>query len=299
MLPDFTYYRVMSTAEAVQLLGAHKGEAKILAGGTDLIWQMKQGNIWGKPCPRYLVSIRDVTNLQYLRSQDGDILLGANVTHRDVELSRLIKKELGALHDACSQVGSLQIRNVATVVGNICNASPSADTAAPLLALGAAVRVLGPRGERTIALTDLYRGPGQLVLEPDELVVEITIPQPPGLAGSAYSKLAHRKAMDIATIGVATYVHCTPDKNHIKEARIALNTAAPTPIRAYEAESVLKGARVREENIHEAANSAAKHASPRTSFRSTSEFRREMIRVFVRRSLMKALERIQSESVYR
>lgn len=296
VLPDFNYFRVGSTSESVEILTEHKGEARILAGGTDLFWQMKHGSAWGKPCPKHLVSMRDIISLKYLRIQDSNISIGANATHREVELSPLVKRKLSALHDACSQVGSVQIRNVATVAGNICNAAPSADTAAPLLALGAVARVLGPQGERTVALKDLYLGPGELVLEPDEILLKIDMRQPQDLAGSAYLRLARRKAMDIAMIGVATYVQCTPDKCHVTKARIALSTVAPTPIRAYEAESVLNGARINEESLQEAADLAAKQASPRTSFRSTSEYRREMIRVFVRRSLEKALERIQPES---
>lgn len=295
-LPDFSYYRVGSTSEAMEILTAHKGEAKILAGGTDLIWQLKHGSTWGKPCPKHLVSLHDIASLKYLHSQNGSISIGAKTTHREVELSPLVKSKFSALHDACSQVGSVQIRNVATVAGNICNAAPSADTAAPLLALGAIARIVGPQGERTIALKDLYVGPGELVLEPDEMLLQIEVPHPPTLAASAYLKLARRKAMDIAMIGVAAYVHCTPDKGRVEKARIALSTVAPTPIRAYEAEGVLNGARLTEDSIQEAANLAAKHASPRTSFRSTSEYRREMIRVFVSRTLKRVLERIHPES---
>jgi carbon-monoxide dehydrogenase medium subunit len=296
MLPNFDYHRVQSISEAVQLLAACKGEAKILAGGTDLLLQMEQRNVWGKPCPKHLVSMRYITSLNYIRLQDGDIAIGANVTHREAGLSPLIGKELSALHDATCQVGSVQIRNVATIAGNLCNAAPSADTAAPLLALGAILKVVGPQSERLIALSSFYRGPGQTVLEPDEVLREICIPQRPALAESAYIKLARRKAMDLALLGVATYLCLEPDKSHVKEVRIGLNTAAPTPIRACKAEAVLKGYRLSDEFIEEAARIAATEASPRSSFRSTSEYRREMIRVFVLRSLRKTLERIQRVS---
>lgn len=296
MLPDFEYHRAKSISEAVQLLNTYKGEAKILAGGTDLLLQMEQGSIWGKPCPKHLVTLRDVNTLDYIRLQDGNILMGANVTHRRAELSPLIGKELKALHDATCQVGSVQIRNVATIAGNICNATPSADTAAPLLALGAFVKVIGPQGDRSIFLSAFFRGPGQIVLQPDEVLREICIPQPPVLSGSAYLKVARRKAMELALLGVATYVRLSTDRSLVEEVRIGLNTAAPTPIRAYKAEAVLKGAQVSEEVIHEAATTAALEASPRTSFRSTTEYRRELIRVFVRRSLLKALDRIEGAS---
>ena len=293
MLPDFEYYRVQSIAEAVQLLAGYRGEAKILGGGTDLLLQMEQGNIWGNQCPKHLVSVRGATSLDYIRLQDGDILIGSNVTHREAETSLLIQKELSALHDATCQVGSVQIRNVATIAGNICNAAPSADTAAPLLALGAMVKAVGPQGERSIALSDFYRGPGQTVLATDEIVREISVPRRPSFTGSAYIKLSRRKAMDLALLGVAAYVCLEADRIHVKEVRIGLNTAAPTPIRVCKAESVLKGVRLSDGVLNEAASAAAREASPRSSFRSTSEYRREMVRVLVRRSLLTALGRLK------
>ncbi len=293
MLPDFEYHRARNIDEAIQLLAAYKGAVKILAGGTDLLLQMEQGNIWGGPCPNHLVSMRDITSLKYIRPENGDILVGANATHRDAELSLLVKKELSALHDAACQVGSVQIRNVATIAGNICNAAPSADTSAPLLALGAMVKAESPRGKRSIALSDFYRGPGQTVLATDEVVGEISIPRRPSLASSAYMKLSRRKAMDLALLGVAVYVCLEADENHVKEVRIALSTAAPTPIRACKAESVLKGVRLSDGVLNEAASAAATEASPRTSFRSTSEYRREMVRVLVRRSMLTALGRLR------
>lgn len=203
------------------------------------------------------------------------------------------KNELGALHDAVCQVGSVQIRNIATIAGNICNAAPSADTASPLLVLGTTVRVLGPKGERVIAMTDFFRGPGKSVLELDEILLEMSIPKCPALSSSAYLKLGRRKAMDLALIGVATFVTCSPDKNHLKEVRIAVTTAAPTPIPLYHVERLFKDMPISEKSLHEAASLASAEASPRSSFRSTEEYRREMIQVLVPRALKKALERIK------
>lgn len=295
MLPDFQYLRAQSLSEAIGLLTANKGKGRILAGGTDLLLQMGQGNIWGNPCPTHLISLRDIADLGTIRLEDREIVIGANVTHREVELSSFVKSELSALHDASGQVGSVQIRNVATIAGNICNAAPSADTAAPLLALGAVVKAIGPKGERTIALSDFYRGPGRTVLEADEILREIRIPQLPAFSGSAYIKLARRKAMDLALLGVAIYISVTPEKSHVVDVRIGLNTAAPTPIRPYKAEEILKGVQLNGEAIDEAAAVAARDASPRSSFRSTSEYRRQIIQVLVRRSLHKALDRVRDQ----
>ena len=289
MLPPFHYHRAESVGEAVEILTAHPGEAKILAGGTDLLLQMQRGQV----SFRHLVSTRHIGAIKYLSSQDGHIVLGANTTHRQAELSPLVRKELGALHDAVCRIGSVQVRNVATVAGNLCTAVPSADSAAPLLALGAVLRVLGPQGERMIPLADFFRGVRSTALQADEVLLEIRIPRPPVYSGSAYLKLGRRKAMDLALIGVATYARFSPDKTRFEEVRIALSTVAPTPIRAYGAEKLLSAAPVSDIAMKEAAEQAAAEASPRTSLRSTAEYRREMIKVLVVRSLRQALDRVE------
>jgi CO/xanthine dehydrogenase FAD-binding subunit len=289
MLPPFHYHRVESIGEAVEILAAYRGEAKILAGGTDLLLQMQRGQV----SFRHLVSMRRITAMTYLYAQEGHIILGANTTHRQAELSPLVQKELGALHDAVSQVGSVQVRNVATVAGNLCTAVPSADSAAPLLALGAALRTLGPQGERMIPLANFFQGLRSTALREDEVLHDIRVPRPPVYSGSAYLKLSRRRAMDIAIIGVATYIRCSPDKARFEEVRIALSTVAPTPIRAYGAEKLLSAAPVSELAIKQAAEQAAAEASPRTSLRSTAEYRREMIKILLMRSLRQALDRVK------
>jgi carbon-monoxide dehydrogenase medium subunit len=289
MLPPFHYHRVESVGEAVEILAAYRGEAKILAGGTDLLLQMQRGQV----SFRHLISMRRIGAIKYLSLQDGYIVLGANTTHRQAELSPLVQKELGALHDAVCRVGSVQVRNVATVAGNLCTAVPSADSAPPLLALGAVLRVLGPQGERMIQLTDFFRGVRSTALQADEVLLEIRVPRPPVYSGSAYLKLARRRAMDLALIGVAIYVRCSSDKMRFEEVRIALSTVAPTPIRAYGAEKLLSAAPVSDVAMKEAAELVAKEASPRTSLRSTAEYRREMIKVLVGRSLRQALDRVE------
>jgi carbon-monoxide dehydrogenase medium subunit len=289
MLPPFHYHRVESVREAVEILAAYRGEAKILAGGTDLLLQMQRGQV----SFQHLISMRRIGAIKYLSLQDGYIVLGANTTHRQTELSPLAQKELGALHDAVCRVGSVQVRNVATVAGNLCTAVPSADSAAPLLALSAVLRVLSPRGERMIQLADFFQGVRSTALQADEVLLEIRIPRPPLYSGSAYLKLARRRAMDLALIGVAIYVRCSPDKMRFEEVRIALNTVAPTPIRAYGAEKLLSAVPTSDIAMKQASEEAAKEASPRTSLRSTAEYRREMIKVLVGRSLRQALSRVE------
>ena len=178
-LPDFTYHRARSFPEALKLLSEHKGDAKILAGGTDLLLQMKRGNVWGRPSPKHLLSLRGLSELDFLEAGENVIRMGANVTHREAELSAMVANELGALSDALRQLASVQIRNIATIAGNICNAAPCADTAAPLMALGANVRIASIANEREVDLKDLFRGPGKVDVKSDEILKEIRIPRPP------------------------------------------------------------------------------------------------------------------------
>lgn len=293
LLPDFTYHRADGLSEALTLLQRYRREARILAGGTDLLLHMKRGNVWGGPCPAHLVSLRNVEEIKGLTREDGHIRIGAATTHREAEVSALVADELTALNDAVRQLASVQIRNIATIAGNVCNAAPCADTAAPLMALGTVATIAGPAGERAVDMKDLFRGPGQVDVGPAEILKEFRIPVPPDGAASAYLRVARREAMDITIAGVAVYLCCTPDKKKINAARIALNTVAPKPIRAFEAEKVLIDAAPAEAVFSEAGRVAAAHATPRTSFRSTAEYRREMVAVLVRRALVQALGRIK------
>jgi CO/xanthine dehydrogenase FAD-binding subunit len=238
------------------------------------------------------VSLKRLKDLDGLEPAEDTIRLGANVTHRTAELSSLVRNELGALYDAVVQLASVQIRNVATVAGNICNAAPCADTAAPLMALGTKVNTIGPEGEKYLNLEDLFLEPGRIKLNPGELLKEFRIPRPPELSSSVYERATRRKSMDITIVGVAVYLCLDSDRKHIKDVRIALNTVAPVPIRAFEAEKRMLGATAAIKLFVEASNIAAKHSSPRTSFRSTEAYRREMVNIFVRRAMEKALRRI-------
>jgi carbon-monoxide dehydrogenase medium subunit len=257
----------------------------LLAGGTDLLLQIKKGKI----SPGHLVSVRRLPGLASIHQHADHITIGANVTHRQVETSGLIASSLGSLSDACGKVGSVQVRNVATIVGNVCNAVPSCDTACPLLVHGAVVKATGRAGDRTIPLDSFFVGPGRTTLDPDEIVTAIAVPVPPPGTGSAYVKHSRRRAMDLALVGVAAYIEYGDER--IARARIALGTAAPTPIRAYGAEESLLGDVPSEQAFKDAASIAVGEASPRSSYRSTAQYRSEMIRVLVEHALQTALLR--------
>jgi CO/xanthine dehydrogenase FAD-binding subunit len=238
------------------------------------------------------------------------------VTHRMIEKSELIKKDFSALADAVGWLGSIQIRNVATIGGNICTAAPSADTATPLLVLGTQVKIKNLKEERTVPIDEFFKGPGETVLRSGEMIKELMIPKPLPHTGSAYYKLQRRLALDLPILGVSVLLSL--DKNKItcsdilcttspissilhkmeedqivcKEVRIALGVAAPTPIRAVKAEALLRGKYLSDELLEEAAETAAKEAQPRDSIRGEAWYRRDMIKVLVKRMSMKSIERV-------
>ncbi|RLA91253.1 MAG: xanthine dehydrogenase family protein subunit M [Deltaproteobacteria bacterium] len=232
--------------------------------------------------PDVLISLRSVPNMAYIKDEKDKIRIGSMTTHRELETSTVIKEKLTALYDAVINLGSVQIRNVATIGGNIANAAPSADTACPLLVLDASCLLISSKGEREVELKDFFIAPGETVMKQDEILKEFIIPKPSKLSGSAYWKLSRRKAMDLPILGVAISLAMNEDKS-IKKARIGLGVAAPTPIRAFKAEEFLTGKFLTDEVLAEAGNIASKEASPRDSIRGEAWYRREMIRVLTKR----------------
>jgi carbon-monoxide dehydrogenase medium subunit len=209
------------------------------------------------------------------------------VTSRAIEISPVVQEKYPGLLQAVRELGSIQVRNRATIVGNICRASPSADTLPPLIADGASARIFGPAGDRKVALEDFFTGPGRTVLERDELVTEITIPPPPPRTGKIYIKHGRRKAMELATVGVA--VSLTLEDDACREARIALGAVAPTPIRARQAEALLRDRAISERLIETAAQAAMAEVLPISNVRASAEYRRQMVGVLTKRALTHAI----------
>lgn len=285
-LRAFEYLEPMSVKEAVSMLAKHRGEAKILAGGTDLLPFMKMRMLK----PSYVVNIKKIPNLDYVKySVKGGLRIGALTTFRNVEKSELIKEKYPLLLDAATTMGSTQVRNVATVAGNICNASPAADMAPPLLVLDSRLRIAGRRGERTIPLENFFAGPDKNVLDPAEMLTEIQSRSLPRGTGTAFLKIG-RVSMDLAKVSVAVAFRSV--KGTCESLRIALGATAPTPIRAKRAEKLLEGRRLDDKVIEEAAQTASDEAKPRPSLRSTVEYKREAVRVLVRRAMQTALSRV-------
>ena len=285
-LPAFKYLMPETVAEACSLLSQYKGKAKIIAGGTDLLPKMQMRVM----APEYLVGLKNITGMNYIQYDEVDGLrFGAMATIHEIETSPVVRERYEVLFHAVSSMASTQIRHMGTVAGNICNAVPSAETAPALIVLGARLKVVSPRGERVIPIEDFFTGPSRTVLEEDELLVEIQIPVMPAHSGGAYLKHTLRRAMDLAMVGVATFmVH---EQDSCKEVKIALGAVAPTPIRVVQAEEVLRNKKVTDRLIQKAAEEAAKGALPISDMRSSAEYRTEMIEVLARRALRSAWEK--------
>jgi len=284
-LDKFEYQAPDSLPEVLRILESEAGGGRVLAGGTDLVVQMKQGLVR----PSRLIDVKRVPELNRLewRAEEG-LRIGAAVPFDRLLAFTGLPEAFGILWQACSLIGSMQIRNRGTIGGNICNAAPSADSAPALLCLGASVLVASSQAERIISLEDFFLAPGKTALADDELLVEIMIPTPAESSAGCYLRHTTREEMDIAMAGTGSFLTLAPRQEHLESARIALGAVAPTPIRARGAETVLTGKAITGEVIEEASMKAAEEAVPISDLRGSQEYRREIVRVLVRRTLMKA-----------
>ncbi len=282
-LPPFEYLRPKTIQEACSLLSQYKEQARIITGGTDLLLKMRLREV----VPQYVIGLKSIPDLDYIEHDEANGLrLGALATINAIETSPIVKHKFPVLSQAASAMASVQIRHLATVVGNLCSALPSADMAPGLIVLGANLKIASTRGERIIAVEDFFAAPGESALAPDELVVEVQVPNPPPHSGMVYIKHTLRAAMDLAIVGVAVLIAL--EKDTCTEAKICLGVAAPTPIRATKAEEVLKGKPFDANLVKEAAEAAAAESRPRSSRRASAEYRREMVMVLTQRALNQA-----------
>ena len=282
-MPRFEYLKPQSFQDVLELLQDDTpNRYRVFAGGTDLMDQLKQRKI---DVPETVIDLKGLAELDYIKfDKSTGLRIGALTTVTDVAKSPEIEQHYQALSQGAREIASIQIQNRATITGNICNAVSSADSAPPLLALGAEVICASGKGERTIKIEDFFTGPGKTVLQPDELVREITLPPPAEGSDSVYLKLAPRGRMDLAWVGVAVAVEII--EGSFSEIGIGLGAVAPTPLRATKAEAALRGAKIDQENIDKAAAIASSETSPReNSFRAGGEYRHMMVEVLVKRAL--------------
>ncbi|MDP2603610.1 MAG: xanthine dehydrogenase family protein subunit M [Deltaproteobacteria bacterium] len=280
-LPFFDYYRPTTLAETLTAMERLDGNLCVLAGGTDLLVAMKER----RGTHPALLDIKAVPELAGIRADNGTLCLGATVTTRAVAASPLVRERVPVLCQSLKLLGSMQIGNRATIGGNLSNGSPASDSAPPLLALGASVKLVGKAKERWVPLDNFFIGPKKTVIE-GELLVEVRVPASPGGRGIFY-KLGPRNAPeDICIVSAAVYGVPDGETGAWKELRIALGAVAPTPIRARIAEERLKGQPLEPKLVDEAARIAAdKDAQPISDIRGSADYRREMVYVLVKRAL--------------
>ena len=283
-LPKFEYLQPGTLEEALSVLAANKEKVRVLAGGTDLIVQLRRREI---AVPDYVADIKKISQLKKIVFDEQGLRIGALVPISEIAALADIKKDYKALADAAAIVASPQIRNRATVAGNICNAVPSADSAPPLLVFDAAVKLKSAKAERSVPVSEFFTGPRKTVTAPDEMVTGVFIPKPAANSKSVYYKHSQRHSMDLALVGVAAY-GCK-EGDSCKEIRIALGAVAPTPIRAHNAEKILLGQKPSPELIEAAAAAASSECSPIDDHRASSEYRRDMVYVFTKRVLTEIL----------
>jgi aerobic carbon-monoxide dehydrogenase medium subunit len=284
----FDYHEPTSIAEAVELSARFGDEGRFLAGGTDLLIQIDHGRV----APRHVVSLHRVPGLATIEA-NGRISLGTCVTHRTIENRPEFRGRLQALIEGAQVIGGHQVRNVATVGGNIVNASPAADLVPVLLTLDADVTLLGAAGERVLPLTDFLVGPGRTARSAEELLLRVTAPHLPASAATAFLKAGRRKAMEIAVVCVAVRVTVDPARRLCHDVRIALGAVAPTTTRAPTAERVVEGQTASSELFREAGDRAAAACDPISDVRASARFRRHLVGTLVMRALARAVERVE------
>ncbi len=275
-----------SVEDCVRALAERGAAAKTVAGGTDLLPQMKNGVVK----PACVIDLSGIAALRGVAAANGaGLRVGACATARELELHPDVRTRYRALADGAALVGSVQVRNLATVGGNLCNAAPSADMAPPLMVLDAQAVVASPRGERRVPVSAFFQDVRRTVLAADELLVALILPTPPAGSGGSYIRLTPRRELDIAVVGVASQV--TVANGRCVKARIALASVAPTPVHATAAEQALEGQALTPEVIERAAGLAVEAARPINDQRGSVEYRKHLVRVLTRRTLTTALAR--------
>ena len=281
-LPEFKYVLAESLEDAVKLSKELGAKAKIMAGGTDVILLLKGNALKDVDT---VIDIKNIPDMDQLSFEEGKgLTVGALTKLFAIQTSELVKEKMPALADAAHYVASAQVRRKGTMVGNICNASPSADTAPILLAMNAVVKTT----ERDIAIGDFFKGVKKTALNDGEIVTALEIPELKSGEGSAYYKHSVRKAMDLAIIGVAAWIKM--DGAKVADARIALGGVGVTPLRAPKAEALLIGKEITEELLEEVGVQASQECSPISDVRASAEYRTDMIRVYTKRAIKKAVE---------
>jgi CO/xanthine dehydrogenase FAD-binding subunit len=288
-LQDFEYHRPKSVAAAVEALCS--GEARALAGGTDLIPQLREG----RRLARHLVDLKRIPELTAIAVlPDGGISIGAAATLTSIAQHPSIAARYPSVAQSAQLVGSLQVQNRASLGGNICNAAPSADAVPPLICYEARATITGRNRQREMAVGELFRGPGRTFLDADELLTTIILPPPPTRSAARYLRFTPRREMDIAIAGAGVWLSLDA-RGSVAAARIVLASVGPTPMRAHAAEAALLGERPSETLLIEAGRIAAGEAQPISDTRGSADYRRELVSVLTKRALSDCCAQLKAD----
>ena len=282
-LKPFTYFAPTTIEEALSVLSEHDGKALFFAGGTDLVSMMKLRKI----TPEALVNLKGIAGLDTIRKDGAVLRIGPLTTIASIQASELIREEFLSLHETTKGFATPQIRNMATIGGNICRSSPCANTPPPLMTLGAEVRLVGQKGERFVKLEDFFTGAGENTLD-REVLAEIVVPLPKNSCGTAFMELT-RNSSDVSKVTCAVCISIRDGK--CEEAKIVLGSVADRIVRAKKAEEVLTGSEINDQVVEEATENIVPNIAPITDARSEAEYRREVSKVLVKRTIRLAAER--------
>jgi carbon-monoxide dehydrogenase medium subunit len=283
MIKDFEYFTPKTLKEALTLLDKYQDDCKVICGGQSLLVLMRQGLV----APPYLVDIKGVTELSYIKDEKDGLKIGATTTHRTIEKSAVIKKKYPVLAKMETRLASIQTRNWGTIGGNVCHGDPAGDPMPVLIALNATLTMTGSKGKRSMPAEDFTLDYFETALGPGELLTEISLPPVPPKTGTAYYKFNVIES-DLATVSVAATVTLGAGDT-CKDVRLALGASAPTPIRPKKAEAILKGKKITDALLAQAGEAAAKEAEPISDIYASEEYRLELIKVLVPRLTKEAM----------
>jgi carbon-monoxide dehydrogenase medium subunit len=286
-MKDFEYFAPKTVEEALSLLSQYKGDAKIIAGGQSMLVVMRQGLL----APENIIDIKGITALDYITYDEKEGLrIGALTTHRTIEKSPIIQKHFRVLSEMERNLATIQTRNWGTIGGNLCHGDPAGDPAPVFIALDAKLKLKRLSGERIIAMGEFSKDILEVNLEPDEMLIEIQVPAKKPHTGIAQEKLMVMQG-DAGIVGAAVSITLKPGDGICEDARVVLSNAAYVPLRVKEVEKRLMGKKINDDLLAEAGEVASAEADPPTDIHASAEYRREMVKVFVRRAAAKALER--------
>ncbi len=288
----FEYVSPPTLAETIEELANRNGAARVLAGGTDLIDQMRLGRL----TPQAVVDVKKVPELNILSDEAGGLRVGAAVPLCLISDHPSVREQFSCLWDSCLLIGGIQVQSRATIGGNLCNSGPAADSTPSLIALGGVCVIAGSQGTREVAVESFCTGPGENVLNPDEVLVELRFNARSANSGSHYRRVIPRNEMDIAVVGVGASVQLDGNKETFVSARIAVGAVAATALYAQQASESLAGKPVNADSLSEAAAAVQQIISPISDMRGTADYRRHATGVLVRRVLETAIARARREA---